>query len=61
MEIMVEMIHHDQRWLSEVVSVQTRYKISLKAMKVVDGGFTMKLKKKYQEFRKDGKKDPNFS
>lgn len=41
--------------------MQTRYKISLKAMKVVDGGFTMKLKKKYQEFRKDGKKDPNFS
>ena len=27
MEIMVEMIQHDQRWLSEVVSVQTRYKI----------------------------------
>lgn len=61
MEILVELIHHDQRWLSEVVSVQTRYQISKKALKIVDGGFAMKLKKKYQEFRKEGKKDAIFN
>ena len=52
LEIMVELMRYDEAWRTEVVSTQTQYLLSLKALKVVNGGFAQKLRKKYEDAKK---------